>query len=89
MSQVGSCALFQEGTPQAAERASDAPARRAPPSREATSRALLITGFIRPFTEKQARQMLSETGASKLPGLGCDLLLGPLATARVGCLAAQ
>jgi hypothetical protein len=36
--------------------------KRAPPSREAPSRALLITGFIRPFTEKQAREKLSETG---------------------------
>ena len=36
--------------------------RRAPPSREAASRALLITGFVRPFTEPMARQMLSETG---------------------------
>ncbi|CAL8462331.1 g1864 [Coccomyxa elongata] len=52
----------EEGTARAADKASDAPARRAPPSREATSRALLITGFIRPFTEKQARQMLSDTG---------------------------
>ena len=54
------CYDVQEDTEQAA----DAPARRAPPSREAASRALLITGFIRPFTEKQARQKLSETGAS-------------------------
>lgn len=38
--------------------------RRAPPSREAASRALLITGFVRPFTEPMARQMLSETGVS-------------------------
>ena len=38
--------------------------RRAPPSREAASRAILITGFVRPFTEPMARQMLSETGIS-------------------------
>ena len=40
--------------------------RRAPPSREAASRALLITGFVRPFTEPMARQMLSETGVTIL-----------------------
>ena len=37
--------------------------RLAPRSREAASRALLITGFVRPFTDRAAREMLSETGA--------------------------
>lgn len=58
------------------EQAAAAAPKRAPPSRDAASRALLITGFIRPFTEKQAREKLSETGAS-FPQLcsNCSLAL--------------
>ena len=59
--------------------------RRAPPSREAASRALLITGFVRPFTEPMARQMLSETGASILadPLLAKRLCLHMASTAAL------
>ncbi|EIE24121.1 hypothetical protein COCSUDRAFT_65753 [Coccomyxa subellipsoidea C-169] len=50
------------GKEEQADQGADVPPKRAPSSREAASCALLITGFIRPFTEKQAQQKLSETG---------------------------
>lgn len=58
----------QEAAPAEAKPAAEAGAaaaqpRRAPPTRDAASRALLITGFIRPFTERAAREKLGETGA--------------------------